>query len=208
MPRINLLPWRAEERKEKKLAFVVAILGATVASLVAAFGVYLMLNTMIDNQRQRNARLQDEIKLLDKQIEEINSLESAKQKFIARMEIIEKLQRSRPEIVHVFDEIVKQLPDGVYLTAVKQTDKKLKFEGVAQSSTRVSTFMRNIDSSEWLQRPSLDIIENKQGQTLGACFVMTAEQVSTASEEEQPAPAKGAPRRAPAKKVARAGGGS
>ena len=154
MPRINLLPWRAEERKEKKLAFVVAILGATVASLVAAFGVYMMLEAMIDGQHQRNARLRDEIKLLDKQIEEINSLESAKQKFIARMEIIEKLQRSRPEIVHVFDEIVKQLPDGVYLTSVKQTEKQLKFEGVAQSSTRVSTFMRNIDGSEWLQKPS------------------------------------------------------
>lgn len=184
MPRINLLPWRAEERKEKKLAFVVAILGATVASLVAAFGAYMMLNAMIDGQLQRNARLKDEIKLLDKQIEEINSLESAKQKFIARMEIIEKLQRSRPEIVHVFDEIVKQLPDGVYLTSVKQTNKSLKFEGVAQSSTRVSTFMRNIDASEWLQKPSLDIIENKQGQTAGSSFIMTAEQVSTAAEDE------------------------
>jgi type IV pilus assembly protein PilN len=202
MPRINLLPWRAEERKEKKLAFVVAILGATVASLVAAFGAYMMLNAMIDGQLQRNARLKDEIRLLDKQIEEINSLESAKQKFIARMEIIEKLQRSRPEIVHVFDEIVKQLPDGVYLTSVKQTEKQLKFEGVAQSSTRVSTFMRNIDASEWLQKPSLDIIENKQGQTLGSSFIMTAEQVSTATEED--AKAAGG---APAKKVASAGGG-
>jgi len=197
MPRINLLPWRAEERKEKKLAFVVAILGATVASLVAAFGAYMMLNAMIDGQLQRNARLKDEIRLLDKQIEEINSLESAKQKFIARMEIIEKLQRSRPEIVHVFDEIVKQLPDGVYLTSVKQTNKSLKFEGVAQSSTRVSTFMRNIDASEWLQKPSLDIIENKQGQTAGSSFIMTAEQVSTAAEDET----QGGPR-----KVASTGG--
>jgi type IV pilus assembly protein PilN len=197
MPRINLLPWRAEERKEKKLAFVVAIMGATVASLVAAFGAYMMLNAMIDSQLQRNARLREEIKLLDKQIEEINSLESAKQKFIARMEIIEKLQRSRPEIVHVFDEIVKQLPEGVYLTSVKQTSKMLKFEGVAQSSTRVSTFMRNIDASEWLQKPSLDIIENKQGQTIGSSFIMTAEQVSTAAEEEAAAGGK---------KVASAGG--
>ena len=133
-----------------------------------AFGAYMMLNAMIAGQLQRNARLTEEIKLLDKQIEEINSLESAKQKFIARMEIIEKLQRSRPEIVHVFDEIVKQLPEGVYLTSVKQSSKSLKFEGVAQSSTRVSTFMRNIDASEWLQKPSLDIIENRQGQTVGS----------------------------------------
>jgi type IV pilus assembly protein PilN len=185
MPRINLLPWRAEERKEKKLAFIVAILGATVAALVAAFGAYFVMNATIDGQLQRNERLKAAIKVLDKQIEEINSLESAKQKFIARMEIIEKLQRSRPEIVHVFDEIVKQIPEGVYLTSVKQTDKSLKFEGVAQSSTRVSAFMRNIDASDWLRNPSLDIIENKTGQNVGSSFIMTAEQVSTVSEDAQ-----------------------
>jgi type IV pilus assembly protein PilN len=208
MPRINLLPWRAEERKEKKLAFVVAILGGTVASLVAAFGVYMMMNGMIAGQVQRNARLKDEIKLLDKQIEEINSLESAKQKFIARMEIIEKLQRSRPEIVHVFDEIVKQIPEGVYLTSVKQTEKSLKFEGVAQSSTRVSTFMRNIDASEWLQKPALDIIENKQGQATGSSFIMTAEQISTVTEDAAVPGPGGNAKGNNAKKVASTKGGN
>ena len=118
-----------------------------------------MLDSMIERQDQRNDELRTEIKQLDKQIEEINNLESAKQKFIARMEIIEKLQRSRPEIVHLFDEIVKQLPGGVYLTGVKQTDKRLRFEGVAQSSTRVSAFMRNIDGSEWLRNPELEVVQ-------------------------------------------------
>ena len=153
MPRINLLPWRDEERKERKLAFFVAIGGATVGAVVVGFAGFLMLNSMIESQDQRNERLRAEIRLLDKQIEEINNLESAKQKFIARMEIIEKLQRSRPEIVHLFDEIVKQLPEGVYLTSMKQTGKRMRFDGIAQSSTRVSAFMRNIDGSEWLRNP-------------------------------------------------------
>src|SRR5580698_4747928 len=139
MPRINLLPWREEERKERKLAFTVALGAAAVAAGVVTFAAYLMFGSMIDAQEARNEKLRTEIKHLDKQIEEINDLESAKQKFIARMEIIEKLQRSRPEIVHVFDEIVRTLPDGVYLTGVKQTNNKLKFDGIAQSSTRVSS---------------------------------------------------------------------
>ena len=185
MPRINLLPWRNEERKERKLAFIVAVGGATVAAAVAAFAAYLLLNSMIDGQNQRNDRLRAEIKLLDKQIEEINNLESAKQKFIARMEIIEKLQRSRPEIVHLFDEIVRQLPEGVYLTGVKQVDRRLKFDGVAQSSTRVSAFMRNIDGSEWLRNPELEVVQVAT-QSSGSSFTLFAEQVSTVSNDDKP----------------------
>lgn len=184
MPRINLLPWREEQRKERKLAFMVALGAGTGAALIATFGVYLMLSSMIDGQVARNEMLRGEIKLLDKQIEEINNLESAKQKFIARMEIIEKLQRSRPEIVHLFDEIVRTVPEGVYLTGVKQTDKRLKFEGVAQSSTRVSAFMRNIDGSEWLKNPDLEVIETKTGQVGGMGFTMYADQVSNVSDED------------------------
>src|SRR5690242_20331796 len=198
MPRINLLPWRNEERKERKLAFFVAIGGATLAAGVVAFAGYLMLNSMIDGQNQRNDRLRSEIKLLDKQIEEINNLESAKQKFIARMEIIEKLQRSRPEIVHLFDEIVKQLPEGVYLTGVKQTDKRLRFDGVAQSSTRVSAFMRNIDGSEWMRNPDLEVVQTAAGNTSGQAFTLYADQVSNAGTDDKSG---GSP-----KKLASAGG--
>ena len=195
MPRINLLPWRNEERKERKFAFIVAIGGATLAAGVAAFAAYLMLNAMIDGQNQRNERLRVEIRQLDKQIEEINNLESSKQRFIARMEIIEKLQRSRPEIVHLFDEIVRQLPDGVYLTGVKQVDKRLKFDGVAQSSTRVSAFMRNIDGSEWLRNPDLEVVSANQ--TTGSNFTLFADQVSNVGDDDKA----GAP-----KKLASAGG--
>jgi type IV pilus assembly protein PilN len=184
MPRINLLPWRDEQRRERKLRFMVALGGATVASGLLAFVAYLMLGSMVASQQARNDRLRVEIKRLDKEIEEINSLEASKQRFIARMEIIERLQRSRPEIVHVFDEIVRTLPDGSYLTSVKQTDKHVRFDGVAQSSTRVSAFMRNIDSSEWLKNPELEVVETKKGEALGSSFTLFADQVTHANGDD------------------------
>src|SRR5476651_1812246 len=184
MPRINLLPWREEQRKERKLAFLVALGGGTIAAIVAAFAAYLLMGSMVDAQQRRNEMLRAEIKRLDKQIEEINDLESAKQKYIARMEIIEKLQRSRPQIVHLFDEIVRALPDGVYLTSVKQTDKRLKFEGVAQSSTRVSAFMRNIDASEVLKNPELEVVETSKGKALGSSFTLYADEVAPAAVDD------------------------
>jgi type IV pilus assembly protein PilN len=181
MPRINLLPWREGERKERKLAFLVALGVAALAAGVASFAAYLLYGSMIESQEHRNQQLRAEIKTLDKQIEEINNLEVAKQKFIARMEIIEKLQRSRPEIVHVFDEIVRTLPEGVYLTGVKQTDKRLKFDGVAQSSTRVSSFMRNLDGSQWLRNPELEVVQTTKTSGPGSSFTLTADQVTTAA---------------------------
>ena len=183
MPRINLLPWRAEQRKERKLAFMVALAAGTGAAIVAAFGTYLMFGSMIQAQVRRNDQLRAEIKQVDKQIEEINNLENAKQKFIARMKIIEQLQRSRPEIVHVFDEIVRTLPDGVYLTSVKQNAAKLKFEGVAQSSTRVSSFMRNIDGSDWLKNPELEVVQTAKANP-GSSFTLTADEVSNAANPD------------------------
>jgi type IV pilus assembly protein PilN len=184
MPRINLLPWREEERKERKLAFGVALGVSGLAAIAVTFAIYLMFGSMIDAQERRNEQLRVEIKKLDKQIEEINNLESSKQRFIARMEIIEKLQRSRPEIVHVFDEIVHTLPDGVYLTGVKQTDKRFKFEGVAQSSTRVSSFMRNIDGSEWLRNPELEVVQTAKDKAPGSNFTLYADQVSNAGADQ------------------------
>ena len=187
MPRINLLPHRESKRKERKLKFLVALGAAAVAAGVTSFAAYLLYGQMIDAQQRRNEHLRTEIKTLDKQNEEINNLETAKQKYIARMQIIERLQRSRPEIVHVFDEIVRTLPEGVYLTAVKQNDKRLKFEGVAQSSTRVSSFMRNIDGSEWLRNPELEVVQTTKGP--GSSFTLTAYQVSAAGADDSGAKA-------------------
>src|SRR5215472_14557815 len=196
MPRINLLPWREGQRRERKLAFLVALGVAAVAAGVTSFAAYLLYGSMIEGQVRRNEELRVQIKKLDKEIEEINDLESAKQKFIARMEIIEKLQRSRPEIVHVFDEIVRTMPEGVYLTGVKQNGMRLKFEGVAQSSTRVSSFMRNIDGSQWLRNPELQVVQTTKGSGPGSSFALTADQVTTAGPEAAAKAAKGQLRKA------------
>jgi len=187
MPRINLLPWRDEERKERKLKFLVWLGAAAIAAFLVTGVGYMMMDSMVSAQEARNARLNEEIAILDKQIEKINSLEADKARFIARMDVIEKLQRSRPEIVHVFDEIAKQLPDGVYLTAISQTGTRLRFEGVAQSSTRVSAFMRNIDGSSYLKNPELEVVRtNATGTDAGAAFVLYAEQSGAAAEEPAP----------------------
>ena len=191
MPRINLLPWRDEERKERKLKFMVALGAAAIAAFLTAFVGFLLMDSMVSAQEARNTKLKEEIAELDKQIEKINSLEADKARFIARMEVIEKLQRSRPEIVHVFDEIARQIPDGVYLTAITQNaDGRIKFEGVAQSSTRVSAFMRNIDGSSYLKNPDLEVVETKKNSVIGATFVLWAQQSgqSDAADEAQNKP--------------------
>lgn len=159
MPRINLLPWREAERKRKRQEFFLSI-GAAIATaaLVVLVGRWQM-SSAIEHQNARNQVITDEIAQLDKQIQEILGLENQKRRLLARMEIIETLQRSRPEIVHIFDEIVRVLPEGVYLTYLKQSGTRFEIRGVAQSSTRVSAFMRNIDGSEWLADPSLQIVQ-------------------------------------------------
>src|SRR5580704_13439454 len=184
MPRINLLPWRDEQRKERQLRFFAALGGGVLLSVAVAFVAYVMFGLMIDAQDSRNERLKGQIKVLDTQIEQINDLEAQKQRFISRMQIIELLQRSRPEVVHLFDELVKVMPDGTYLTSVKETANQLKLEGIAQSSTRVSTLMRNIAASQWLRNPALEVVETAKDNAAGSHFVLDAEQVSVVSEDQ------------------------
>lgn len=183
MPRINLLPWREQQRTERKKAFGVGMVGAMVGAAAVYGAGLLMMGAMIDSQDSRNSRLREEIKVLDKQIEQINSLEAQKQQFIARMQIIEKLQRSRPEIVHVFDTFVRTMPDGTYLTSLTQNEQKFKIQGVAQSSTRVSSFMRSLAASEWLKEPELEVVESKKETASGSDFILHAQQVTTAADD-------------------------
>jgi len=184
MPNINLLPWRDAERKRRRQEFLLG----TVAALAAAGLVWLIVNwqfqSAIDYQNERNQLLRNEIAALDKQITEILGLEQQKQRLIARMEIIEQLQRSRPEVVHLFDQLVRTLPEGVYLTSVNQNNKRLQLKGVAQSSTRVSTYMRNLDSSEWLADPALEVVQTIGTGEAGANFTLYANQVSKVSPED------------------------
>jgi type IV pilus assembly protein PilN len=159
MPRINLLPHREEARKIKRREFLFAVVAAVIAGIFVAGCGKLLYSNWIDAQNAKNDMLKREIGKLDSQITDILDLESRKQRLLARMEIIDKLQRSRPEIVHLFDDLVKTVPEGVYLTSIKQTGRKLEIHGIAQSSTRVSTYMRNIDGSSWIANPVLQVIE-------------------------------------------------
>ncbi len=183
MPRINLLPWREAERQKRQREFLVATAGSFVAGIVVAGLVNFSYIGMIDYQLERNGRLEAEIAELDKSISEINGLERQKERLLARMEIIERLQSSRPEIVHLFDEVTRQLPEGVYLTAMKQTGSAVQVTGVAQSSTRVSALMRQIDASEWLTDPGVVKVETTdRGPSRQAGFVVTLRQVRASDE--------------------------
>ena len=178
MPRINLLPWREQERKIRRREFMVAGGGAVFAAVIFVLGGKLLYSSWTDAQKEKNNLLTKEIVKLDAQIADIQDLENRKQRLVARLEIIEKLQRKRPEIVHLFDEIVKTVPEGIYLTTIKQTGNKLEIHGVAQSSTRVSTFMRNIDSSVWMDNPVLQVVESsRDSPTGGSNFTLTSDVV-------------------------------
>ena len=162
MPRINLLPWREAERKKRQREFGVAMAGAVVAGILVVLSTMFVYSNMIDNQKDRNDRLIAEIAELEKSIAEIDGLERQKERLLARMDIIEQLQKSRPEIVHLFDEVARQLPEGVYLTGLKQTGSRVEMRGVAQSSTRVSALMRQIDASDWMSDPEVERVETTQ----------------------------------------------
>lgn len=155
MPNINLLPWREERRKRRQNEFIATALAAVVAMGGVIFGVHFFYEQRITFQENRNAFLTDEITKLDAKIAEIKDLEKEKQSLLARMEIIQQLQSSRPEVVHLVDELVATLPDGVYYTKIAQKNRTLSVEGVAQSNARVSSLMRRLDASPWLTKPFL-----------------------------------------------------
>jgi type IV pilus assembly protein PilN len=201
MPRINLLPWREAERKRKRQEFIVGVAVAAVVALLLGLLAKFQIQSSVDHQNARNQIIKDEIAKVDKDITTILGLESQRDRLLARMDVIEQLQRSRPGIVHLFDQMVRTIPDGVYFTAIEQSGARVKITGLAQSGTRVSALMRNIEASEWMADPSLEKVETKGTGDAGAEFTMFANQSGTAPEE--PAARKGAPARGK-----RAGAGS
>ncbi|QIL19902.1 PilN domain-containing protein [Thermomonas sp. HDW16] len=163
MARINLLPWRAERRKLRQKDFLGMLALAVVAGLLASFLLIGWYNARISNQTARNEYLRGEITKVDSQIKEIEELDKKKSKLLARKEVIEQLQANRSQMVHLFDSLVRTIPDGVSLTSIKQEGDILTLGGRSQSNARVSTYMRNLESSGWMTNPDLNVIEAKAG---------------------------------------------
>ena len=155
MVRINLLPHREQKRHARQRQFISMAIGLAVLGIALVGLVHVVIAARIDNQVSRNRLLEEEIAKLDEQIKEIDKLREQTQALLARKQIVETLQANRTEAVHLLDQLVRQLPDGLYLRSVKQTGGRVTLVGYAQSNARVSTLMRNVESSPWLTSPEL-----------------------------------------------------
>jgi type IV pilus assembly protein PilN len=163
MAKINLLPWRTERRKQRQNEFYGMLGGAALAAVIIAFGVVQYFSYLIEQQNGRNNLLTSEIAALDIKIKEIETLDKKKAELLQRKQVIEQLQASRSQMVHLFDELVRTIPDGVRLNTIKQTGEQLTLDGVAQSNARVSSYIRALEDSGWMNTPDLSIIEAKPG---------------------------------------------
>jgi type IV pilus assembly protein PilN len=201
MTRINLLPWRELLRKEREREFYTLAGGAAFFMGLVVVYIHFHIAGVIETQNGRNTFLDQEIKKVESQIKEIDRLETEKSQLLARMKVIEELQGQRPQMVHLFDEVVKAIPDGVYLTSIKQSGTSVAIEGIAQSNARVSAFMRNIDASHWLAEPKLEVIEALSGKNdqKGSKFKLNLKEVMEGESPE----ADGMPKDAAAKGAAK-----
>lgn len=176
MAHINLLPWREEQRQEQTRQFATLTVLSLLLTAGLVFAVHAALDNQIDHQKYRNKMLQDEITRLDTSLKQIDTLEDTKEQLLARMDVIQSLQQQRPQIVHLFDDFVRTLPEGIYLTEIKQESEQLTIKGVAESNGRVSAYMRNIDASDWMSTPKLNVIETKKGTLRSSSFTLTTSQ--------------------------------
>ncbi|MBA3929283.1 MAG: fimbrial protein [Xanthomonas sp.] len=161
MARINLLPWRAERRVQRQREFYVMLGAAAIAGLLLSFLLWFHYDRQVSGQTERNDFLKDEIAKVQAQNKEIEKLDEQKRRLLARKEVIEKLQANRSQMVHLFDSLVRTIPDGVMLANIKQEGEVLTLQGRAQSNARVSAYMRNLETSGWMTKPELSIIEAK-----------------------------------------------
>ena len=193
MMRINLLPHREIRRKQQQKQFFTALGLTAIVGALMAYGVYFLLDEEHDNQVNRNKYLTAEIAKVDKEIEEINRLKEQTASLLARKQVVETLQANRADTVHLLDQLVRQLPDGMYLRAVKQQGTKVTINGVTQSQARVSTLMRNLESSQRLGNPALiEIKATQEGTTRANDFTMNVNVVRPKPDDAQrKAPTKG-----------------
>jgi len=159
---INLLPWREQRRAERQKQFIVTVGLAAVFGALLVFGAHAYMNALIEHQQARNQMLQAEIRVLDRQIARIRELDRQRQNVVDRIQVIQTLQASRPEAVHLFDQIVRTLPEGTYFRELRQEGERIRLVGRAESNARISALMRRVDSSPWLSDSTLQIIETRQ----------------------------------------------
>ncbi len=178
MAHINLLPWREEQRQEQTRQFVTVMVLSLLLTGALVFLVHMTMENQIQHQKYRNKLLQDEISRLDAALEQIRGLEETKEQLLARMDVIQSLQQQRPQIVHLFDDFVRTVPEGIYLTEITQNGNELIIKGVAESNGRVSAYMRNIDASEWMSTPKLKVIETRKGTLRSSDFTLVTSQSS------------------------------
>ncbi|SIQ64099.1 PilN domain-containing protein [Solilutibacter tolerans] len=162
MVRINLLPWREERRKQRQQEFYLMMGGAVGVGVLLSGLVWAYFNGQISGQQDRNAFLDTEIKKVEAQIADIKELENKHQSLLARKEVIEKLQGDRYKMVHLFDSLMRTVPDGLVLTGLKQDGEQMTLEGRAQSNARVASYMRNLESAGWMKNPQVTVIESSQ----------------------------------------------
>ncbi len=161
MAHINLLPWREELRQQRKKEFFTVVGGMAVVAAGLVLVAHVYVGLLIDGQETRNDILKQEIKRVEDKIKEISELEKKKEQLVARMRVIEELQSNRPEVVHLFDEIARAVPEGLYLVSLQQKGRTVTIKGMAQSNARVSAFMRSLEASSWFGEPKLDVISAK-----------------------------------------------
>lgn len=176
MAHINLLPWREEKRQEQTRQFATVTVLSMALTGAIIFLVHVTFNNQIEHQKFRNKILQDEIATLDASLKQIDELEDTKEQLLSRMDVIQSLQQRRPQIVHLFDDFVRTVPEGIFLTSIKQTANQLTIQGVAESNGRVSAYMRNIDASGWMSTPKLKVIETRKGTLRSSNFTLTTSQ--------------------------------
>ncbi|MBW7473055.1 PilN domain-containing protein [Marinobacter sp. F4218] len=185
MANINLRPWREELRAEKQKQFVVMILGAAIIAAGLVFLWKTDMDSRIAYQQSRNAYIETATKKLDEQIREIESLKRKRNELLARMQVIQDLQGTRPVIVRVFDELVRTLPDGLFYTDLKKTEDKLSIVGMAESNSRISTLMRQFEESDWFADPSLSNVAEADNRRAGySQFNLSVQQKTPEPEAE------------------------
>jgi len=186
MTQINLLPWRDELRKKRQEEFVIGIVIVAVVAVAMMFAIHMYLDSMIAEQKDKHRMVGEKIAELNLITSKIKNIQKQNSILQSKRNAIQKLQTSRPEIVHFFDEIAKVTPDGVFLTQLKQDNTRIALVGKTESNSRVSAFMRNVESSKWLVKPELNIIQggSKDNKAVLSDFTLYTKQWESKVEDE------------------------